>query len=82
MEEKFYTTEEAMQMLRIEKITLYGWLRKGKIAAVRPGKRWLIPESEIQRIMSYRKMNTTEDIKEYELKLQRALDEYNKAQVG
>ena len=50
--EKLYTVEEAMELLRIARVTLYGWLRSGKIKSVRPGKKWLIPESEITRILA------------------------------
>ncbi len=44
---------EACRRLRVSYRTLKRWIYSGKIKAVRtPTDRWMIPESEIERIVS------------------------------
>ena len=49
--EKLYTVEEACEILRVHYQTLYKLLRSGELKSVRPGRKWLIPESEIKRFL-------------------------------
>lgn len=52
MESNLLTVPEAAQMLRMSEHTIYLWLRSGKLKAVRPGKKWLIPEEEIRKLLT------------------------------
>lgn len=51
MDKKLYTVEEAAELLRVHYQTIYKWLRTGELKSVRPGRKWLIPESEIQKFL-------------------------------
>lgn len=48
---KRYTREEAAQRLGISNVTLWQWIKDGKINAVRVGKRLFFTEDEICRIL-------------------------------
>lgn len=76
MGEKFLTVSEACDRLRLARVTIYGWLRSGKLKSVRPGKRWLIPESEIDRFLAYE--TDLENISKAQEKIDRILEEMNK----
>ncbi|NPA98021.1 MAG: recombinase family protein, partial [Crenarchaeota archaeon] len=53
MTERLLPPREACRRLGISFITLKRWIYSGKIYAVRtPTGRWMIPESEIERIIS------------------------------
>jgi len=53
VEEQFITATEARKILGISYITLWRWIREGRIKAVRgPSGRWLVPISEIERLRS------------------------------
>lgn len=45
-----YDTNEAAQMLGIGYVTVYRWIKSGKLIPVRVDKRTLIPKSEIKRL--------------------------------
>ncbi|MEW6069024.1 MAG: excisionase family DNA-binding protein [Candidatus Thermoplasmatota archaeon] len=50
--EKLYTTGEVAKMLSITHLTVKRWAEKKQIASIRtPGRRYLIPESEIKRLL-------------------------------
>jgi len=49
--ERYVTVSEARRVLGVSYITLWRWIREGRISAVRgPSGRWLIPWSEIERL--------------------------------
>jgi len=48
---KFYTTGKVAEMLGVHKMTVIRWIRSGKIKALRIGKVYRIPESELKRIL-------------------------------
>jgi excisionase family DNA binding protein len=50
--ENLLTVPEAAQMLRMSEHSIYLWLRSGKLKSVRPGRKWLIPKEEIDRLLS------------------------------
>ena len=52
MEQKIYTLQETAEILRRSEHSIYLWCRSGKIKAVKPGKKWLIPADEIQRLLT------------------------------
>ncbi len=45
------TTLEAAKVLRCDPKTLRSWIAAGKVHASRVGRRWLIPRSEVERIL-------------------------------
>ena len=51
VEERYVTVSEARRVLGVSYITLWRWIREGRIRAVRgPSGRWLIAWSEIERL--------------------------------
>lgn len=50
--EKFFTREEAAQLLKITKPTLHSWTAKGTIRATKLNGRVLYSDREIQRLMN------------------------------
>jgi len=52
MAEKLYRTSEVAKILNISVSGVKKWIREGRIRAIRVGRFWMIPESEIQRILS------------------------------
>lgn len=49
--EKMLTPQEVAQRLRVTPQTVRNWIREGKIKAVRVGRPWRIPESELRAIL-------------------------------
>jgi excisionase family DNA binding protein len=43
----YYTPEEAAALLRVDRRTIYEWLRSGKMQAVKFGKTWRIHRSTL-----------------------------------
>ena len=48
---EMYDFTKACELLHIARVTLYGWIKTGKIKSIRPGKKHLIPGSEIKRLL-------------------------------
>jgi len=48
---KYYTIREVAQLLRLDKTTIYKWIKSGKIKAIKINNRWLIPAEEVERIV-------------------------------
>lgn len=48
--EEFLTIDEAAHVLKIAPRTLAGWIRAGKIRAVKVGRFWRIPTSAIDEV--------------------------------
>ena len=48
--EEFLTIDEAAQVLKIAPRTLAGWIRAGKIRAVKVGRFWRVPTSAIDEV--------------------------------
>ena len=56
MEEKLYSTGKAAKLLHVHKLTVYRWVRAGKIRAMQnPVGRWLVPQSEIDRLLGIKR---------------------------
>jgi len=49
--EKLYRTREVAELLNISVSGVKKWIKEGKIRAVRVGRFWMIPESEVRRIL-------------------------------
>lgn len=45
------TCDEVAERLRVKRITVYDWIRKGKIEYVQMGKRKLIPETALDKLI-------------------------------
>jgi len=50
--EKYYKPKEVCKILRIDRRTLWKWIKDGKIKAIKlPSGRYRFPESELKRIL-------------------------------
>ena len=49
--EKLYTVIETAEYLRVHRMTIYNWLKEGKIKSSKIGDNHLIAESEIKRVL-------------------------------
>ena len=50
---KYYKVSEVAKILSMSRITIWLWIKEGKIKAIRtPGGTYLIPESEVNRILA------------------------------
>lgn len=52
MSEKLYKTTEIAELLNISVSTVKKWVKQGKLHALRVGRLWMVPESEVMRILS------------------------------
>lgn len=52
LDQRHYTTDEAAAVLRTNERAVRVWIAQGTIAAARPGRSYLIPESEIRRLLA------------------------------
>ena len=48
------TVPEAAAELRVSTVTLRRWIAQGTVLAVRPGKAYLIPHRELERLLAPR----------------------------
>lgn len=48
MAEKYLTTDEVCETLKVSMRTLYRYLEGGKLKASKVGKRWLITEADLK----------------------------------
>ena len=49
--EKYYTPEEIAANLKVSRKTIYNWIQKGHLKAVKIGHFWRISESELNRLL-------------------------------
>jgi len=52
IEEKLYTVEEAQKHLRVSMPTIRSWIHQNRIPVVRMGRRVLIQESLLKKVMN------------------------------
>ena len=48
---KTYTLEEAAQVLKLTRRTLYTYVKNGELQAVKFGRRWRVLEEDLKRFM-------------------------------
>ena len=48
---KMYNIDQVAEMLRLCRITVFRYIKSGKIKAIKIGKEWRIKQDEIDRIM-------------------------------
>lgn len=56
--EKLYTPEEVAANLKVNKKTVYNWIREGRLKAVKIGHLWRISESELNRLLGGEQKNS------------------------
>lgn len=50
-QEELITTTELLKILKISKITLYDWIKKGKVRYIRIGKEYRFDRKELDRLL-------------------------------
>jgi excisionase family DNA binding protein len=51
MEDKYYTIQEIADILKVDYMTVYRWIRAGKLEAYQVQKHYRIKESDFQQFM-------------------------------
>ncbi len=51
MAKSFYSTAEVAVLFGMNRVTIYRWVKEGKIGAYKIGKRHKIPVSEVMRLL-------------------------------
>lgn len=49
--EKYYTLEEIAEILRVAYMTVYRWVRSGKLKAVKAGKQYRVRSTELDKFL-------------------------------
>ncbi|MGD9116763.1 MAG: helix-turn-helix domain-containing protein [Dehalococcoidia bacterium] len=55
MEDKYYTIQEIADILKVDYMTVYRWIRAGKLEAYQVQKHYRIKESDFQKFMEANK---------------------------
>lgn len=48
-EEQYYTIQEVADMLKVAYLTVYRWIRSGKLKAIKAGKQYRISKLELDK---------------------------------
>jgi excisionase family DNA binding protein len=51
MEDKYYTIQEIADILKVDYMTVYRWIRAGKLEAYQVQKHYRIKESDFEKFM-------------------------------
>ncbi len=51
-EEQYYTIEEVAKMLKVAYLTVYRWIRLGKLSAIKAGKQYRIANTELNKFVN------------------------------
>ncbi len=51
MTESLYSTSEVAMLFKVNRVTIYRWIKKGSIKAYKIGKHHKIPVSEVVRLL-------------------------------
>ena len=57
MEDKYYTTQEIADILKVDYMTVYRWIRAGKLDAYQVQKQYRIKKSDFEKFMQANKAN-------------------------
>lgn len=57
--EIYYSIEEVSKMLKVAYLTVYRWIRAGKLKAYKAGKQYRIKESDLNTFMTLRSPKQT-----------------------
>ncbi len=52
--EKFYTTVEVAELLKVTRLTVTNWIKAGKLKAAKIGTSWRITESDLKQFIEDR----------------------------
>lgn len=55
MEDKYYTIQEIADILKVDYMTVYRWIRAGKMEAYQMQKHYRIKESDFRKFMESKK---------------------------
>ena len=55
VEDQYYSIEEVATMLKVAYLTVYRWIRSGKLKAIKAGKQYRIERFELDRFMKKQK---------------------------
>ena len=47
MVKEYYSTTEVANIFRVSRITIFQWIKKGKIIAIKVGRNYVVPHSSI-----------------------------------
>ena len=61
MEEKYYTSQEIASILKVNYMTVYRWIRAGKLEAYQVQKQYRIKESDFKMFMEAKKTRLLKD---------------------
>lgn len=50
-QEKFYTLEEVAEKLRVAYMTVYRWVRSGRLSAYKFGKQYMVKQSDLDNFV-------------------------------
>lgn len=56
MEDEFHTIQEIADVLKVDYMTVYRWIRAGKLEAYQVEKQYRIKEADFQKFMEANKM--------------------------
>ena len=51
MNEQYYTIEEVAKMLKVAYLTVYRWIREGKLVAYKAGKQYRIKKADLDKFI-------------------------------
>lgn len=49
--EEYYTAEEAAELLRVHKLTIYRWIQMGKLPAFKVGAQYRIRRKDLEQVL-------------------------------
>lgn len=52
--EQYYTIEEVAKLLKVAYLTVYRWIRSGKLTAYKAGKQYRIEKTDLDKFMKKR----------------------------
>jgi putative resolvase len=50
--ERYYSIEEVAKMLKVAYLTVYRWVRAGKMKSVKAGRQYRITQSELDKFLN------------------------------
>lgn len=56
---EFFTIDETAKILKVSRRTIYDWIKKGKLEAVKAGTLWRIPSDSINKFLGRPNINKT-----------------------
>jgi len=54
-DKKYFTVKELADILDVSRITVFNWIKKGQIKALKIGRNFAIPREEFEEVVAERK---------------------------